>query len=106
MKHNVYYSTRLTLYTFGKLKPHQIDQLLRELTVFTEENIGYDKKDWWISIEQGTFKYNIENVKVPFGQVKDLGYYYAQLAYEDEDGSTLREEKFHVRKSRFGERIT
>lgn len=98
-----YYNARITVFTFGKLGEDIINQLENYLIAMVEEEIGYGMDDWW-DIEGETFVFNYEkNTNCDYSDATGLGFYYAEMVYENSNGKTITMHKINIHNKKFGE---
>lgn len=96
--HSKYNSSRLTVFTFSENQ--DLNALKRLLVDFTGDFLGYDVTDWWFESS-----INIAVQQVDSAESKGLGFYRAEVAYENDEGYTTKSERYDIRKKTFGNRV-
>jgi phosphoenolpyruvate-protein kinase (PTS system EI component) len=96
--HSVYSSTRLTVFTFSQ--PKNLNDLKRLLSTFTEQQLDYDASDWWFRAN-----INVAVQEVNSQESKGLGFYRAEIAWENDNGVPTSTEKYDIHTKHFGEYI-
>lgn len=101
VEHSVYYSCRLTVFLFGE--PTDKSDYQELLTDMVSEMIGYGIEEWW---HDGFGEINEEFRAVDAKDAKGLGFYRAEVAYENDNGVPIVTKKYDVHTKKFGDEIS
>lgn len=97
-----YCSIRLTVFTFGKPNILELKDLLFSVAE-TKNYMNYPISEWWWGIgANGDITWNLEERKCTYKDAIGLGFYRADISFEDTHGCPVHTEIYSVKKRDFG----